>query len=109
MRYKVQTPGKYIVKGDEKLMVSDNTFYQAGEIDGYKSKSHRMIVTNIDTREKTVLFPGQVIDLGIVQDTVQDTADVSKMTKAELKALMPDKQFDSKVTKAQLLEAYHGR
>lgn len=101
-RYKVQTTGKYLVKGEERLMVSDNIFYHAEQLDGFKSKSQRVVVTNIKTREKIALFPGEVINLHPPEDV-----DYSEMTKAELRELL-DGDYPNKATKADLIAALQG-
>ena len=104
MKFKVQTPGKYLVKGDEKKMVSDNIFYNAEEIHGFKSKSHRAVITNIQTREKVVLFPGEIIN---VMPPPSEEVDYTQMTKAELRELL-DGDYPNKATKADLISALEG-
>jgi len=60
--FKVNTAGRYLVHDKkDKMLVSDNTFYNASEINGFYSKSHRVQVTNTETGEKKMLFPGEKI------------------------------------------------
>lgn len=98
--YRVVTPGKYLVKNGEKLIVGMKN-YEGHEIDGFYGPAARVHVTNMETGDTKVYFPGQPI--------ITDNVVLEDLTKAEIMALMPDKEFPKKVTKEKLMEAYYGR
>ncbi len=60
MRYRVQTPGRYLVKGEDRVVLGD-TLYGGKEINGFKSPAHRVIVTDTKTGDKVTYFPGEKI------------------------------------------------
>ena len=95
--FQINSPGAYLVKDGEKKKVPDR-FVGADEIDGWAGAAHKVSIINRETKVQTMYFPGQPI---------VTSSNLSDLTKKELKALMPDKIFPKKVTKEELLEAYH--
>ena len=60
-RYRVQTGGRYIVKGGEQVALGQQKFYSGKEINGWYSPAHRIVVTDTKTSDKKVYFPGEKI------------------------------------------------
>ena len=64
MKYKVRTAGRYLVRGDERLVVQEFTNYEASLINGMISPAHRVFVFNSENKsDNWTFFPGQVIDV----------------------------------------------
>lgn len=62
--YKLQTPSRYLVNGNDRLVVGDR-FFEATEINGFASPAHRVLVTNTKTGEKVMYAPGKEIRIKI--------------------------------------------
>lgn len=97
---RIHTPARYLIKGDEK-MVASNLPYEKSTLEGWMAKANKVIVKDIETRSTTVFFAGQVISFP--EDETR-----GDLTKADLRALMPDREFPKNITKAKLMEAYYG-
>ena len=95
--FQINTPGAYLVKDGVKKRTPER-FVGADEIEGWAGPSHRVSVINRDTMVQTMYFPGQPI---------VTSTDTGKLSKKELRELMPDQKFPKKATREDLLEAYH--
>ncbi len=60
-KYKVQTPGKYLVKGTNQLTIGEG-FYSIKDLKGYSSKVHMVQLKGTDG-SLHVFFPGQAIEI----------------------------------------------
>ena len=62
MKFEVRTAGRYLVHGDERLVVQEFTNYDASTLNGLISPAHRVLVFNAeDQSQNWIFFPGQVI------------------------------------------------
>ena len=123
---KIFTAGHYMIKGNKQVAIEDR-LYKREELIGWSSPSHRVQLKDMDTGIMgKAIFPGQPfvndntpVDNTPVDNTPVDNpvgtpgvvyskAQLKKMTKKEIKALMPGKMFPNKTTKKLLIEAYNG-
>ena len=95
--FKVHTTGRYLVKNGENIVVEDR-LYSPEELNGCKCLAGVVLLKDLETGKSLVVAPGKKMKF--------DTA--PELTKDDLLALMPDRKFKKKVTRAELLEAYNG-
>lgn len=90
----LHTTGRYLMKDGVK-MHKENRPYSREELEGVKCMGDKILLVDRETREKMVFGRGREIHFA-------PKVDITNMTKSELKLLMPDTEFPTKITKAEL-------
>ncbi len=62
--YRIQTGGRWLVKGGEQKVVGD-ALYKPEDINGWYSPAHRVVVKNTKTGDQKVYFPGDKIKVTV--------------------------------------------
>ena len=100
--YRVQTPGRYLIKGEDRIAIGDQPL-RGEAIDGAYSPVYRVVVTNMESGEVKSYFPGEKIAIG-------ETLEFGSMTIKELKAYAEKNgiDLDGASKKADILERING-
>ncbi len=60
-KYRVQSPGAYLVKDGDQVIIGQQKDYTAEELNGWYSPANRLVVTNKETGEVKQYFPGEPV------------------------------------------------
>lgn len=73
-KYRVQSPGAYLVKDGEKVLIGQEKDYTAEELNGWRSPSNRLVVTDKTTGEVKQYFPGEPVVIAVPKKKSQSSA-----------------------------------
>ncbi len=106
-KYKIQTPGRYLVKNDEKTIIGEDRTYFAEDIEGWSSPAHRLLVREVtepSSTEQFTFFPGQTIHIPVEakkQEAPVQTIDELSADKKQRKARIAKEKETKEETKTE--------